>query len=266
MWHEAGQRPNERTSAANDVYYVAAMNDFDRWNRVAIEATARGGSTDEVLGLLREAGANPVHSMKVLCDTTGLGLGEAKKVVWRSPVWADQLRGHERLEDELVYAVEALERFRLAEAHFRLEPSEWTRPDVIDSAAELLSLGVDSPNLATLAGEEKADWREVERFLDLALKDVAQRPLNRSEAFSIVVDAAARDLVADRIDPPTAAKRIERATVANGYQFGGEARDLVVAALNLEEFGDEPYGPPPGELRRVAGAYLDRDRVSGATT
>jgi hypothetical protein len=82
------------------------MYDFDRWNRIASEALERGSSTDEILAELRAAGATPVPSMKVLCSTAGMGLGEAKRLVWSSPVWADELPAHLGLEDELLAALD----------------------------------------------------------------------------------------------------------------------------------------------------------------
>jgi hypothetical protein len=163
------------------------------------------------------------------------------------------------MEPESAERAAAFARFRVAEAHFRLEPSEWTRPEVVDAAVELLVHGVDGPNLATLAGEDGAEWREVERYLNLALRDLGEQPLDASGAFRIVVDAAARDLVADRIDPATAAARIARACVANDYQLGEETRDLAVAAQWLDDVGDAPDGPLCSELRDAARAYLDRD-------
>jgi len=83
------------------------MYEFDRLNRIASEALERGLSTDEILAVLRAAGATPLPSMKVLRNTTGIGLGEAKRLVWLSPVWADELPAHVRLEDELLAALDA---------------------------------------------------------------------------------------------------------------------------------------------------------------
>ena len=82
------------------------MYDFDRWNGIAREALERGSSTDEIVAALRAAGATPVPSMKVLCETTGIGLGEAKQLVWSSPVWADELPAHLSLVDELLAALD----------------------------------------------------------------------------------------------------------------------------------------------------------------
>ena len=78
------------------------MYDFSRLNGISRDLISGGASSDEVLQALRDAGAGPVHSMKVLCDTTGIGLAEAKVIVWSSSVWADQRDAHVRLVDDLV--------------------------------------------------------------------------------------------------------------------------------------------------------------------
>ena len=78
------------------------MYDFSRLNGISRDLVLRGASTDEVLQALRDAGASPVASMKVLRNTTGVGLAEAKVIVWSSNVWADQRDGHARLVDDLI--------------------------------------------------------------------------------------------------------------------------------------------------------------------
>ena len=86
---------------------MGIVTDYDGWHRHAAEALARGSSTDELLAALRAAGANPLNSMRVLVESTGVGLGEAKQIVWASPVWADELGDQIRLEDEILAALDA---------------------------------------------------------------------------------------------------------------------------------------------------------------
>lgn len=66
----------------------------------------RGGSTDDILSAIRDAGATPVQSMKVLCDIRGIGVGEAKRVVWDSPVWAERRPAQEQFEADILAAIE----------------------------------------------------------------------------------------------------------------------------------------------------------------
>ena len=73
---------------------------------IATEVERRGGTTDEVLARLRDAGASPVASMRVLCDMRGIRVGEAKQIVWASPVWADRRPAQERLEADLLDALD----------------------------------------------------------------------------------------------------------------------------------------------------------------
>jgi hypothetical protein len=80
--------------------------DFVALGAIAGEAERRGGTTDEMLALLREAGASPVASMKVLSDLRGIEVGEAKQIVWGSPVWVDLRLAQERLEADILDALQ----------------------------------------------------------------------------------------------------------------------------------------------------------------
>jgi hypothetical protein len=55
-----------------------------------------GGRIDDVLQDLGKAGASQVDGIKVLVEIEGIGLGEAKKVVDASPVWADRREANRR--------------------------------------------------------------------------------------------------------------------------------------------------------------------------
>jgi hypothetical protein len=80
--------------------------DFAALDAIAREVERRRGATDEVLARLRDAGASPVASMKVLCDLRGIGVGEAKQIVWGSPVWADLRPAQEQLEADILDALQ----------------------------------------------------------------------------------------------------------------------------------------------------------------
>ncbi len=147
--------------------------------------------------------------------------------------------------------------FRVAEASFRLEPSEWTRPGVINAAVHLLAAGLDGPNIATLAGEDHADWRELDRSLDLALQDLGQEPLARTRAFELLLDSTASDLAGGRIASAVAAKQIARGWTAVAFmELRGKARDVAVAAIRWDDLGGRPYGPPPDELLDACRSYV----------
>lgn len=172
--------------------------------------------------------------------------------------WRTELR---RIFDSVDHATgeqqTAFQDFRVAEAAFRLEPSEWTQPDVIKAAVQLVSAGLDGPNLATLAGDDHADWREVRRALDLALQDLGQEPLGLTQAFRVLLDRAATDLVDGRHERDAVAKRIARGWTAIRFAaLDGTARDVAVAAVRWDDLGGEPYGPAPDELLEASRAYL----------
>jgi hypothetical protein len=80
----------------------ALERELQRLSALASDAIERGATTDEVLAVLRHAGAQPVLSMAILCRTTGISLADAKKAVWLSPVWAPERPQQERLEAEIL--------------------------------------------------------------------------------------------------------------------------------------------------------------------
>lgn len=159
----------------------------------------------------------------------------------------------ERARDQLA----AIARFRLTEAAFRLDPSEWTQADVVSAAVDLLSEGIGGPYLAVLAGDDRVEWRELKRDLESCLPELCLVALDDRAALLVVLDAAARDLLDNRIDPPTAAKRIDRAWAAVGraLEVPGTS-DLLAAAARLDDLGGMTYGPPPEELPEAARAYM----------
>jgi ribosomal protein L7/L12 len=66
---------------------------------IAARERSRGAALDEVLLLLREAGATQITCCKVLVSVYGLSLGEAKKAVDRSAVWEDRRIANEIVRD-----------------------------------------------------------------------------------------------------------------------------------------------------------------------
>jgi hypothetical protein len=106
--------------------------DIPALDAIAREVERRGGTTDEVLASLRDAGASPIASMQVLCEIRGISVGDAKRVVWSSPIWSDRLPAQVQLERD-VLAVSA--GMRLASY---LTPYGPPDPDGLDEAATAL--------------------------------------------------------------------------------------------------------------------------------
>jgi hypothetical protein len=68
------------------------VNDYDFRSLMSSsrQMFVKGASVDQVLKHLRELGASPVASMKVLHDVLGISVTEAKESVLASDAWADQ--------------------------------------------------------------------------------------------------------------------------------------------------------------------------------
>jgi ribosomal protein L7/L12 len=62
---------------------------------------AAGKSQDEIILFLRTQGCSKVESIAVLANSLGIGLGQAKKVVHLSVVWADTRERDEKIQTSL---------------------------------------------------------------------------------------------------------------------------------------------------------------------
>jgi len=71
-----------------------------------------GQTVDDILTRLRADGATPVGCIRVLTETHGLSLAEAKPVVHDSPAWADQRAAHDELHADLARALSELDEGR----------------------------------------------------------------------------------------------------------------------------------------------------------
>lgn len=155
-------------------------------------------------------------------------------------------------------AVEALARLRSAEARFRLDLSDWTKQAVVDAAAGLLAAGVSTPALDTLAGEDRAEWREVLRYLDQCLAELGMAPLDQVPAALLLLDEMAADLLAGRAEPETAAEAIWRAAYSQRPEgwadLPSEAQKFAADALAFADLGPT-YGYDRGNLNAAADAY-----------
>ena len=62
---------------------------------------------DEAIAFLHAEGLSIIDSIRLLSDRHGLGLGEAKRRVSASPVWADVVEATDRAIDRYLDEVEA---------------------------------------------------------------------------------------------------------------------------------------------------------------
>jgi ribosomal protein L7/L12 len=79
--------------------------DWTLLRAIADRALARDAPLDELLAELRAAGASPIASIKLLHDSRGLSVGEAKLAVFTSPVWSDAKAAHDQLEADVEEAL-----------------------------------------------------------------------------------------------------------------------------------------------------------------
>jgi hypothetical protein len=88
---------------------------YEEWVARFRSVRSSGGSIEDALAELRQAGADIVDSVKALREVEGIRLGAAKVIIDESATWADARAANEWLRD---LAEEAL-RSDLAEAEDR---------------------------------------------------------------------------------------------------------------------------------------------------
>ncbi|XSG76835.1 hypothetical protein ACP8Y2_07465 [Herpetosiphon llansteffanensis] len=57
---------------------------------------------EDILSFLRKSGCAQYHSVVVLLDCLGCGLGEAKRLTLLSQTWSDYLKPHQEMIDILI--------------------------------------------------------------------------------------------------------------------------------------------------------------------
>jgi hypothetical protein len=143
-----------------------------------------------------------------------------------------------------------LDRLRDAEAALRLgHPG--AREQVIEAAVALMLGGVELPEVATIAGDERADDQELKQDLDRALTALGVDSLTVEDAAIRLATAIARDVVAGRGDLRSAAR-----SVWDLWLDSGEPERLADFAITSDGFVDVPDYVHESDLREVAAAFL----------
>jgi ribosomal protein L7/L12 len=65
---------------------------------------------EEILGFLRIQNASKIDSIRLLHLGTGIGLGEAKRLVFLSATWQDRLKQDEAFLESIMENLEKLEK------------------------------------------------------------------------------------------------------------------------------------------------------------
>ena len=66
---------------------------------------SRGASREELILYLHDQGLTIVETMRILKETYKLSLGKAKEIVTAHPVWANEVKGADRLHSDLEKAL-----------------------------------------------------------------------------------------------------------------------------------------------------------------
>jgi hypothetical protein len=154
---------------------------------------------------------------------------------------------------------QALLEFRRAEAFFRAQPSEWTRPQLVAAAVGLLTAGVDHESVAALAGDDTAEWREVQRDLDRAVQGLALSPLSESDAVRLSLAEIVTDIQDGRLDVWEGLDRIQRIrTMAPAEAVGDEQHELGAMAVEYLSERGQPFGYNEADIVPSLAWYLER--------
>jgi hypothetical protein len=148
---------------------------------------------------------------------------------------------------------------RDAEAHFRLDPDPGTKQALVDAAVQLLAQGYDTPSLWILAGEDNADEREVESYLDRSLTELGLSQLSEERSVLAVANRDAKALLEGALPTNDAAERLwtlYARHVAGGDEgaYPSEFIDLAMDALMVTEELHHPALDP--DLAAAASAYV----------
>lgn len=167
----------------------------------------------------------------------------------------------------MLTADEALTGFRAAEASFRLDPSSGTVPALIEAAVALLVSGSYGSHLVDLAGDEMADWREVQRDLDGALSELGLRALTDGEAVLVTMSGVAQEVAARQLDAWQGLTRIvEVWSHVPVEDLGVPERQFAAVALEYLDMRGKTGGPSEPELVALARWYVEQDSAHVTST
>jgi hypothetical protein len=144
------------------------------------------------------------------------------------------------------------ERLRDAEARFRLRRHR-AEEAVVDAAVSLLAAGVDTPEVAIVAGDDRVEHGELGLDLDRALVALELEPLTVQMAGLRLAIAIAREIVAGEGDLRAAAQELWELWLASD-----EPEQLNDLAITADGFVDAPEYISLDALREAASGFLDQ--------
>jgi hypothetical protein len=153
-----------------------------------------------------------------------------------------------------------LDAFRDAEAAFRLSASDATRAALVDAAVGLMVAGVESPNLATLAGADFDDYYEVRNYLDATIRDLGLAVLDDRSIAIRTIDRIVRNVMDGSLAPRAGAAAIYDAWLPAAHLLGPDLSHLATIADYLDD-GWETWGPPADVFLRALAMDRSGDPV-----
>jgi hypothetical protein len=144
-----------------------------------------------------------------------------------------------------------LDRLRDAEARLRLRRFRASK-DVVEAAVGLLLGGIDLPEVAIVAGDDRVDDRELERDLDRALTALGVELLDVEAAALRLATAIASDVLAGSGDMRASARSVWDIWLAADSPDNRLAQFAYIA----DGFVDQPRYFPESALREAAADFL----------
>ncbi len=143
-----------------------------------------------------------------------------------------------------------LDRLRDAEARFRLRRVR-ASTEVVEAAVGLLLEGIDLPEVAIVAGDDRVDDRELENDLDRALAALGLGAMTFEEAAVRYAGSVAAELLDGRQDPKSAAATLWSLWVDTDYADAlSDLGQTAEGFLDVHEFVSE------SDLRAAAADFL----------
>ena len=119
----------------------------------------------------------------------------------------------------------------------------------------LLVGGASTPNIVTLAGEDRADAVEVAAYLDASLRELGLAPLTRDDAACLLMEELAVDLLERRVDAARFADSVLRIADPRLQSLPSGAAGFALD-IQYPVSLSEVYGEPPDRVYALAEEYL----------
>lgn len=152
------------------------------------------------------------------------------------------------------------EEFRDAEAAFRQRQSSESQAGLIAAAVGLLVAGVESPNLAVLAGEDSADPYEVASCLEATLRDLGLPPLDDGSVATRTISRITEQVLEGSMAARDGAAAICDAWLPASDSLGPDLSHLATIADYLDH-GWETWGPSTDVFLEALRRYRAGERV-----